>query len=96
MMNLETRIKKLIVEQLGLDISFEEIDDVAPIFDVDEEGKGLDLDSVDALELVVGIKKEFKVVIDNSNIEALYNVRSIANVISSNISVKLWKNHELL
>ncbi|PEF55809.1 acyl carrier protein [Bacillus cereus] len=89
MMNLETRIKKLIVEQLGLDISFEEIDDVAPIFDVDEEGKGLDLDSVDALELVVGIKKEFKVVIDNSNIEALYNVRSIANVISSNISVKL-------
>ncbi|MCU4716021.1 phosphopantetheine-binding protein [Bacillus cereus] len=89
MMNLETRIKKLIVEQLGLDISFEEIDDVAPIFDIDEEGKGLDLDSVDALELVVGIKKEFKVIIDNSNLEALYNVRSIANVISSNISVKL-------
>ncbi|MED3798680.1 phosphopantetheine-binding protein [Lysinibacillus capsici] len=88
-MLLETRIKKLIVEQLGLDISYEEIDDVAPLFDIDENGNGLDLDSVDALELVVGIKREFGVTIQNSNISDCYNVRSLANLITSNTDVKI-------
>lgn len=82
-MTLESRIKKIIVEQLELDIPYEEIDDVAPLFDIDVNGEGLDLDSVDALELVVGIKREFGITIQNSNISDCYNVRSLANLISS-------------
>ena len=54
---LETpnRIKRLIVDSLHLEgIQPEMIQDEAPLF-----GEGLGLDSVDALELVVALEKEF-------------------------------------
>jgi acyl carrier protein len=52
---LKSQIKELIIGSLELeDIRPENIDDSAPIF-----GEGLGLDSIDALELGVALKKRF-------------------------------------
>lgn len=58
------RIKRLIVESLNLEgMSPEMIEDEAPLF-----GEGLGLDSVDALELVVALEKEFGIKIKSQEI----------------------------
>jgi acyl carrier protein len=58
------RIKRLIVESLNLEgIRPEMIEDEAPLF-----GEGLGLDSVDALELVVALEKEFGIRIKSQEI----------------------------
>ena len=54
---LKGRVKALIVRQLKLEIEPESIKDDAPLFGDDPSGLGLD--SIDALELVLGIEKEF-------------------------------------
>jgi acyl carrier protein len=59
------RIKRLIVDNLHLDgIAPESIDEQAPLF-----GDGLGLDSVDALELVVALEKEFGIKIKSSEMD---------------------------
>jgi acyl carrier protein len=56
---LAQRLKKLIIESLGLeDVTPDDIKDDDPLF-----GNGLGLDSIDALELVVALEKEFGIVI---------------------------------
>lgn len=53
--NLKTQIKQLMVSNLMLQVSAEEIGDEQPLF-----GPGsLGLDSVDALQLVVALDKNF-------------------------------------
>ena len=55
-MTLETQIKHMIIDSLGLeDITAEEIETDAPLFGDD----GLGLDSVDALELGLAVQKNF-------------------------------------
>ncbi len=55
-MTLETQIKQMIIDSLGLeDISADDIDTDAPLFGDD----GLGLDSVDALELGLAVQKTF-------------------------------------
>ncbi|MEM7168022.1 MAG: phosphopantetheine-binding protein [Planctomycetota bacterium] len=73
---LESRIKELIVERLQLDgLTPNEIETDTPLF----EG-GLGLDSVDALELVLGLEQEFNIKVESDQIEknTLMNVASIA------------------
>jgi len=53
--NLKQQIKELIISSLELeDIKPENIPDSEPLF-----GKGLGLDSIDALELGIALKKKF-------------------------------------
>jgi acyl carrier protein len=55
MSDLKLEIKRLIVETLGLeDLAPEEIADDVPLF-----GDGLGLDSIDALELGVALRKKY-------------------------------------
>ena len=55
--NLKQQIKELIINSLELeDIKPENINDSEPIF-----GEGLGLDSIDALELGIALKKKFGV-----------------------------------
>lgn len=62
--NVADRVKRLIVENLHLDgLRPEMIDEEAPLF-----GDGLGLDSVDALELVVAVEKEFGIKIKSNEI----------------------------
>ena len=69
------RLKELIIETLKLDdVRPADIADDAPLI-----GSGLDLDSIDALELVVAIEKEFKVKIANSE-ESRIALASVAQL----------------
>jgi acyl carrier protein len=55
---LRSRVKTMIVECARLKIQPSELQDDAPLFDKE---KGLGLDSIDVLELVVNIEKSFGV-----------------------------------
>ncbi|TVP14652.1 phosphopantetheine-binding protein [Shewanella sp. KCT] len=81
-MSLQNEIKRLIIDCLDLeDVSIDDIDTNAPLF-----GDGLGLDSIDALELGLAIKKQFDVKIE-ANSEAtkahFYSVASLASFIES-------------
>jgi len=58
------KIKSLIITRLKLvDMTPEMIENNAPLF-----GEGLGLDSIDALELVLGLEKEFGVIIPDAEV----------------------------
>ena len=82
---LESRIKELIVDRLKLDVSPEEIDSREPLF-----GDGLGLDSIDALELVLGVEQEFGVKIEDEEVgtEALTSVETLARFVASKRSAE--------
>lgn len=77
---LEQRIKTLIVDQLRLNIDPNQIDSHAPIF-----GEALGLDSIDALELIVGIESHFGVKVTDPNAwkKILYSVKTLAEYLQS-------------
>jgi acyl carrier protein len=80
---LKTQIKRMLVENLMLQISAEEIGDDQPLF-----GPGsLGLDSVDALQLVVALDKNYSLKITDPETARgiLQTVNSIVHaIISSN------------
>jgi acyl carrier protein len=64
--SLHRKVKELIIERLQLEgMRPEDIEDGAPLF-----GDGLGLDSIDALELVIGIEKAFEVRIQDEEMGA--------------------------
>ncbi len=82
METLHNELKQLIIDALNLeDMSINEIETEAPLF-----GDGLGLDSIDALELGLAIKKKYNIVIDadDSNTRQHFaSVENLANYISS-------------
>jgi len=63
---LHDKVKQLLIERLKLEgVAAADIDDAAPLF-----GEGLGLDSIDALELVIGIEKVFGVRIQDEEVGA--------------------------
>lgn len=73
---LYAEIKQLIIDTLNLeDINVEDIDTNAPIF-----GSGLGLDSIDALELGLAIKKKYNIVIDADDSKIRDHFASVANL----------------
>ena len=77
---LRGRIKKTIVDRLKLDIEPTDIGDADPLF-----GDGLGLDSIDALELVLGIEQEFGVKIEDEEVgaQALASVDTLADFVQT-------------
>ena len=79
-MELEQQIKKLIIGSLELeDISADDIVDDEPLF-----GDGLGLDSIDALELGMALKKEFNLTLSKNkeeNKKYFYSVKTIADFV---------------
>ncbi len=77
MNNVRVELKKLIIETLDLeDISPEDIVDSEPLF-----GDGLGLDSIDALELGLAIKKTFDVKIEANSEKTKQHFYSIDNLV---------------
>ena len=76
---LKSRIKAILVDRLKLDRAPESIGDDEPLFGPE----GLGLDSIDALELVLGVEQEFgvKIEIEEVGMEALSSVSGLADFI---------------
>jgi len=77
------RVKRLIVDNLHLEgLRPEMIDEEAPLF-----GDGLGLDSVDALELVVAVEKEFGIKIKSNEIgrDVFSSVTNLARFIAGRV-----------
>lgn len=82
MEELIEQLKKQIIEVLNLeDLAPAEIDAEAPLF-----GEGLGLDSIDALELIVLMEREYGIKLSNpaEGKEIFRSVASIANYVSKN------------
>lgn len=76
MQELEQELKKLLIEVLNLeDVSVDDIDSEAPLF-----GDGLGLDSIDALELGVAIRKKYDVQMDADSEVTREHFASIASL----------------
>ena len=76
MTQLHTDLKLLIIEALNLeDISVDDIETNAPLF-----GDGLGLDSIDALELGLAIKKKYDIVIDSDDSKTRVHFASVENL----------------
>ena len=77
--DLIEKIKNLIIQRLKLvEMTPEMIEIDAPLF-----GEGLGLDSIDALELVLGLEKEFGVVIPDAEVgkKVFQSVRTLAQYV---------------
>ena len=70
------KIKQIIVDQLYLDMEPDFISDDQPLF-----GRGLELDSIDALELAVGIYNEFSVTVSDGDAKIFASVNAIPDYI---------------
>jgi len=77
--DLRAQIKEMLVKNLMLQVTPEQIGDELPLFGPD----GLGLDSIDALELAVSMEKTFGVGVPNSDVaaKALRNVNTIHDYI---------------
>jgi len=74
------KVKQMIIDSLRIeDMSPDEIETDAPLF-----GEGLGLDSIDALQLVVAMEKEFGVIVPDAatGSKVFASVRSMAEYIA--------------
>jgi acyl carrier protein len=79
------KVKNLIITSLRLkNVRPEDIKDDAPLF-----GEGLGLDSIDALELVVALEKEFSIKIPDEDVgkDAFASVSALADYIKKSKSL---------
>jgi len=77
--DLRARIKEMLVKNLMLQTTADQIGDDLPLFGA----QGLGLDSIDALELAVSMEKTFGVSVPNSEVagKALQTVNTIHDYI---------------
>lgn len=81
------RVKKVLIERLRLDLQPDEIVDDSPLF-----GLGLGLDSVDALEIVVGIEQEFGISVTDEDMQAFRSINTIVDFIMERLKAKEKEN----
>ena len=81
-LQIENKLKEIVVTSLDLeDITVADIETDMPLF-----GEGLGLDSIDALELGMAVKKEFGITFSSNpadNTKIFHSVKSLADYIES-------------
>jgi acyl carrier protein len=81
---IKRKIKEIIIKRLNLKISPEDISDEILLFGSKENGKGLGLDSIDSLELAVGLMDEFNVSISDEDMHIFESVNTIYDFVIKN------------
>ena len=85
MNDLEKQVCEMIVSRLGLDdLNPDEIHSDSPLFKAYDESaidNSLGLDSVDALELVVGLREEFDVTVTDEDMHVFESIGMMARFI---------------
>jgi acyl carrier protein len=78
--DLNTQIKQAIVRSLRLPIAWDEIGDDTPLFE-----EGLGLDSIDVLELVLEVERQFGVSItdEQTGMKVMRSVNTLADFVRS-------------
>jgi|SRR5690348_6621224 acyl carrier protein len=72
------KIKTLIIDRLGLEVSPEVVSDNQPLF-----GRGLEMDSLDSLEIVVMVNNEFGVSVNDDDIEAFGSINALVDFVEA-------------
>ncbi|WLF84150.1 phosphopantetheine-binding protein [Moraxella sp. ZY210820] len=77
MSNLTQEVKQMIIDVLMLeDTSLDDIEDDAPLF-----GDGLGLDSIDALELGVALKKRYNIQLNAESDDTKNHFKSVNSLV---------------
>jgi acyl carrier protein len=76
-----TEVKSLLVERLALDVDPGMIADDQPLF-----GRGLELDSIDTLELAMAIEESYGVTITDDDTESLLSLNRLVDHVETNQS----------
>jgi acyl carrier protein len=91
-LEIKEGLKQLIVERLKLTIDPATIKDEAPLFGApgaNDEAGGLSLDSVEALEIVVGIEEKWGVVIEDDSVSnEFYSIDTLAALVGRLLAAK--------
>jgi acyl carrier protein len=79
------KIKRIVVEDLDVNLSYEDLDETVPLFE-----EGLGLDSVVLVELISFIEKRFNIELgdDALNMETFKNLQSVAQVIGEHLATQ--------
>lgn len=91
---IKKELKSMIVERLSLKISPDEISDDKPLFrQRGESEEGLNLDSVEGLEIVVGIEHHFNVIIEEGEYwKEFYSINTLADWVQTLLNEKEKSN----
>lgn len=83
-MDIKVELKKLIIDSLALEeITPDDIKDDEPLFN-----EGLGLDSIDALELGMAIKRKYNISLESNkeeNQKIFYSIDTLSNFVESRI-----------
>jgi acyl carrier protein len=69
-----TEVKQLLVERLTLDVEPAMIGDDQPLF-----GRGLELDSIDTLELAMAVEEQYGVTITDDDTDSLLSLNRLVD-----------------
>jgi acyl carrier protein len=85
-MDTATKLKGLLVKELNLNIKPEEITDEMPLF-----GEGLGLDSLDAVEIVVILKKNLGVtIVDGEQAKQVFvSIKTLTDFVEAELGKKV-------
>lgn len=72
------KVKSMIIERLGLEAEPAVVSDNQPLF-----GRGLEMDSLDTLEVVVMVNNEFEVLISDDDFEAFGSINALVDFIEA-------------
>ncbi|GFH38401.1 acyl carrier protein [Streptomyces pacificus] len=73
-----THLKSMIIDRLGLDVEPSVVSDNQPLF-----GRGLEMDSLDTLEIVVMINSEYAVLISDDDFEAFGSINALVDFVEA-------------
>lgn len=71
-------IKEELIERLELEFEAEDIDDDTFLF-----GGGLQLDSIDSMEIIIGMQSQFGVMIPEDDVSSMRTINTLADFVES-------------